>query len=113
MFLYKIKNKRIYNYSYSQLFLFKVYISPTNITNDSNTFIHGKIYIIDDEIVYMGSLNFTANGTKHNYETRIRTIDKIAVDKIIKEYNELFYNSGFPERNIQDWGKQLYNEPIN
>jgi len=61
----------------------------------------------------MGSLNFTYSGTKNNYETRIRTIDKIAVDKIVTEYDELFYNSGYPERNVRDWGKELYGEPIN
>jgi phosphatidylserine/phosphatidylglycerophosphate/cardiolipin synthase-like enzyme len=113
IYLNKIKKKIIYSYFYTQLFLFKVYISPKNINTFESTFIHGKIYIIDDEIVFMGSLNFTYSGTKDNYETRIRTIDKIAVDKIVTEYNELFYHSGYPERNIQDWGKQLYEEPIN
>lgn len=109
----KIRNKRIYNYEYSQLFPFKVYISSQNANMNANTFIHGKIYIIDDEIVFMGSLNFTYSGTKNNYETRIRTIDKIAVDKIVKEHHELFYQSGYPEKNIQDWGRELYKEPIN
>ncbi|MFH6995887.1 phospholipase D-like domain-containing protein [Flavobacterium sp. FlaQc-48] len=112
-YIKKIKNKRIYNYQYSQLFLFKVYISSQNANTNSNTLIHSKIYIIDDETVFMGSLNFTYSGTKNNYETRIRTIDKIAVDKIVLEYNELFYHSGYPERNIRDWGKELYGEPIN
>lgn len=112
-YIKKIKNKRIYSYQYSQLFLFKVYISSQNANTNSNTLIHSKIYIIDDEIVFMGSLNFTYSGTKNNYETRIRTIDKIAVDKIVTEYDELFYNSGYPERNVRDWGKELYGEPIN
>jgi len=111
----KIRNKRIFNYHYSQLFPFKVFISPEKNahTQKINTFIHGKIYIIDDEIVYMGSLNFTESGTKNNYETRIRTIDKNAVIKIIDEFDELFYNSGLDERDIQYWGSQLYEEPIN
>jgi phosphatidylserine/phosphatidylglycerophosphate/cardiolipin synthase-like enzyme len=108
----KVKNKKIYNYFYSQLFPFKVYFSPKT-TNLSDTFIHGKIYLIDDEIAYLGSLNFTSNGTKHNYETRIKTIDKQAVSKIKDEINNLFYNSNLPEQDIQMLGKQLYNEPIN
>src|SRR5690606_10728568 len=75
----KIKNYRIFNYKYSQLFPFKVFVSPDKVDTYKNTFIHGKIYIIDDEIVYMGSLNFTGSGTKENYETRIRTTDNNAV----------------------------------
>ncbi|MBS7231248.1 hypothetical protein KHA90_09440 [Flavobacterium psychroterrae] len=112
-YLNKIRNKRIYHYQYNQLFLFKVFISYQKTNTNANTFIHGKIYIIDDEIVFMGSLNFTYSGTTNNYETRIRTIDKTAVDKIVKEHDDLFYRSGYPERDIQDWGKELYKEPIN
>jgi phosphatidylserine/phosphatidylglycerophosphate/cardiolipin synthase-like enzyme len=113
IYLKKIRDKRIYDYEYMQLFPFKVYISPYEGNMNTNTFIHGKIYIIDDEIVFMGSLNFTYSGTKNNYETRIRTTDKSAVSKIIKEHDELFYESGYPEKNIRDWGKKLYGEPIN
>ncbi|ASW75736.1 hypothetical protein CJF12_16590 [Chryseobacterium piperi] len=109
----KIENHRIFNYKYSQLFPFKVFVSPQNANTYKNTFIHGKVYIIDDEIVYMGSLNFTGSGTKENYETRIRTTDNKAVVKLVEEFNNLFYHSGLPERDIQYWGKELYNEPKN
>lgn len=108
----KIKNKRIYSYWYSQLFPFKVYMSPD--TNElSDTFIHSKIYLIDDQIAYLGSLNFTTSGTKHNYETRIRITDNRAIKEIKEELNQLLNHSNLPERNIQYWGKQLYKEPIN
>jgi phosphatidylserine/phosphatidylglycerophosphate/cardiolipin synthase-like enzyme len=107
-----IKNKRIYNYWYSQLFPFKVYMSP-DTTELSDTFIHGKIYLIDNQIAYLGSLNFTESGTKHNYETRIRTVDKNAIIEINKEMNQLFNHSHLPEKDIQMWGKLLYSEPIN
>lgn len=108
----KIKNTRIYSYWYSQFFPFKVYLSP-DTTEWSDTFIHGKIYLIDDQIAYLGSLNFTASGTKHNYETRIRTTDPNAIKEIKNELNQLLNHSDLPERDIQDWGKQLYKEPIN
>ena len=108
----KIKNKRIYSYWYSQLFPFKVYMSPDK-SNQSDTFIHSKIYLIDDKIAYLGSLNFTASGTKHNYETRIRTEDPDAIKEIKDEIYQLLNHSHLPERDIQFWGRQLYNEPIN
>lgn len=108
----KIKNKKIYNYFYTQLFPFKVFMSPQT-TAFSDTFIHGKIYLIDDSVAYLGSLNFTSSGTKHNYETRIKTTDKQAILKIRDEINDLFNNSNLAERDIQIWGKELYQESIN
>lgn len=108
----KIKNTRIYSYWYSQLFPFKVYMSPDQ-NKLSDTFIHSKIYLIDDQIAYLGSLNFTSSGTKHNYETRIRTKDSNAIKEIKEEIYQLTNHSHLPERNIQFWGRQLYKEPIN
>jgi phosphatidylserine/phosphatidylglycerophosphate/cardiolipin synthase-like enzyme len=108
----KISNKRIYNYHYSQLFPFKVYLSPYK-SPLSDTFIHSKIYLVDDSIAYLGSLNFTHNGTTSNYETRIRTVDRNAISKMNDEFFELFHHSSLPERDIQKWGRRLYKEPIN
>jgi len=109
----QIKNKRIYHYTYKQLFPFKVFISPNNGNSFNKTFIHSKIYVIDNEIAYMGSLNFTGKGIKDNHETRIRTADPNAVAKIVEEVNEIFFNSNLAERDLQFWGSQLYSEPIN
>lgn len=109
----QIKNKRIYHYTYKQLFPFKVFISPNNGNSFNKTFIHSKIYVIDDEIAYMGSLNFTGKGIKDNHETRIRTADPNAVAKIVEEVNNIFFNSNLAERDLQFWGSQLYPEPIN
>ncbi|NMH89886.1 hypothetical protein [Flavivirga algicola] len=43
----KIKNKRIFTYSYKQLFPFKVFFSPKSYY-DSYTYFHSKMYIIND-----------------------------------------------------------------
>lgn len=109
----QIKNKRIYHYTYKQLFPFKVFISPNNGNSFNKTFIHSKIYVIDDEVAYMGSLNFTGKGIKDNHETRIRTADLHAVAKIVEEVNEIFFNPNLAERDLQFWGSQMYPEPIN
>jgi phosphatidylserine/phosphatidylglycerophosphate/cardiolipin synthase-like enzyme len=108
----KIRNKGIYSYWYTKLFPFKVYMSPST-TDESDTFIHSKIYLIDNKIAYMGSLNFTSSGTKYNYETRIRTEDSNAIKEIKEEIHQLLNHSNLPERDIQIWGGQLYSEPIN
>jgi len=109
----KIKKTKVYHYTYKQLFPFKVFVSPNSGNSFNKTFIHSKIYVIDDEIAYLGSLNFTGSGVKENHETRIRTTDINAVKKIIEEMKDLFFNSNLAERDIQFWGSQLYDEPEN
>ena len=107
-----IRNKRIFSYTYEQLFPFKVFVSPDR-NGFREMYLHGKIYINDDEIAYLGSLNFTGGGTKNNYETRIRLSDKESVQKIASEFDSLLYDKRLSEVCIQSWGKLLYQEPIN
>ncbi len=78
-----------------------------------NTYLHSKIYIIDDEIAYLGSLNFTGGGTRNNYETRVRLSDAPSVQKMVGEFDYLMYGAKMPEIDIQEWGSLLYREPIN
>ena len=102
---------KIYNYFYHKLFPFKVFLSSKSI--EFGTLVHSKIYVIDDEIAYMGSLNFTKSGTKHNYETRIRTTSIEAIKEINEELKDLYNYSDIPEADIQLWGRKLYSEPLN
>lgn len=108
----KIRNAKIYQYSYRQLFPFKVFTTPES-NSFSHPFIHGKMYLIDDEIAYLGSLNFTGNGTRNNYETRIRITDRIAVKELMGEFDDLFNNEDYPERELAAWGRELYWEVEN
>ena len=107
----RLKKISIYNYSYHQLFPFRVY-SSRDESNKYLPFIHGKIYLIDDEIAYLGSLNFTGSGTVNNYETRIRVTDLNAVKTMSAEFTSLFNSNNFPQRDIALWGKELYGEPL-
>lgn len=103
----KIRNVNIYRYSYRPLFPFKVCTTPDK-RSYSYPFIHGKIYVIDNEIAYLGSLNFTGNGTKNNYETRIRIIDQRAVKELVDEFETLLYNGDIPGMDVEEWGMELY-----
>ncbi|MBE7647632.1 phospholipase D family protein [Tenacibaculum finnmarkense] len=109
-FVYRSFSKKIApknTYRYSQLFPFKVYMSPYK-SKLSDSFIHSKIYIIDDKIAYVGSLNFTVSGLKNNYETSVRTKDSSAIKEIKKEFNQLFHHANLHEKDIQLWGAELY-----
>jgi phosphatidylserine/phosphatidylglycerophosphate/cardiolipin synthase-like enzyme len=105
----KIRNTAIYRYSYRQLFPFKVCATP-DYSSNSHPYIHGKMYLIDDEIAYLGSLNLTANGTKNNYETRIRIIDPGAVGELAEEFDTLLNNVNIPGLDVTEWGKELYRD---
>lgn len=108
-YISKIRNAKIYQYTYRRLFPFKVFTTPVN-NSYSHPFIHGKIYLIDDGIAYLGSLNFTGNGTRNNYETRIRITDRNAVKELVGEFDALFHKKDLPERDVGEWGMELYME---
>lgn len=111
----KTRNLRVYTYSYKKLFPFMVYFSPYTLQRKRNGsfMIHSKIFLIDDRIAYLGSVNFTRAGTKDNHETRTRTIDPEAVAKIKKEFDALMHHEELPFLDIQSVGKELYAEPPN
>ena len=108
----KTKRKRVYSYTYHKLFPFKVVLSK-NENGLGNTYLHSKIYIIDDEVAYLGSLNFTGGGIRNNYETRVRLADAPSVQKIVGEFDYLMNQAKMPEVDMQDWGSLLYRDPIN
>lgn len=111
-FTSKARKKRVYSYTYKQLFPFKVVLSK-NGNGFNTTYLHSKIYIIDDKIAYLGSLNFTGGGTRYNYETRVRLTNRTSVRKIVEEFNHLMHEARIPEIDMQEWGGLLYRESIN
>ena len=108
----RYKRVKVYSYKYTQLFPFKVVLS-NNGNGFGNTYLHSKIYIIDDKIAYLVSLNFTGGGTRNNHETRIRLHDSPSVQKIVEEFDYLMHQARMPEVDIQDWGSLLYRELLN
>ena len=64
--------------------------------------------MIDDGIAYLGSLNFTGNGIKNNYETRIRITDRKAIKELVGEFEALFHNEDYLEKELAEWGRELY-----
>lgn len=113
-FYYKrIATIRIYTYEYEPLFPFKVLLQPDETEKSHRLNLHSKIYIIDNKIAYLGSLNFTHFGTKSNHETSIRITDKNAITYINSEFESLLNNDYYIKRELNEWGKSLYDEPIN
>ncbi|MDR1227199.1 MAG: phospholipase D family protein [Prevotellaceae bacterium] len=114
---------KVFSYEYEELFpvkVFKEYSSRGNI-RDRVTTLHSKIYIIDNKVAYLGSVNFTKSGTKYNFETRIKVNDSAGVNAIKADVDRLFHdhslvrNARFVENEYLKrwWQKVLYKAPIN
>lgn len=73
----------------------------------SNPLLHTKFYIIDN-VVYLGSLNFSNNALFYNLESLIKIEDKNKLDEFIEYFNILL--KSFNEINYKDFGKYLYND---
>ncbi|XHP74914.1 hypothetical protein KCTC52924_02679 [Arenibacter antarcticus] len=60
----------------------------------------GRINFIDNKITNLRSLNFTGNGTRNNYETRIRISDRKAIKELVTEFDALFHNEDYLEKEL-------------
>lgn len=102
---------RFWQYSYSSLFpvkIFSSYFSRSNTNRSKDFNLHSKLYIIDDCIAYLGSVNFTRSGCLFNHETRIRITDLRAIRQLRQEFSELLWNEEYNHTSIDEWGKELY-----
>ena len=98
-------------YSYSSLFPIKIFYSyfSRKKHDRSKAFnLHSKLYIIDDRIAYLGSVNFTRSGCSFNHETRIRITDPEAIHQLKEEFEELLSNDYYNHRSVDEWGRELY-----
>ncbi|WP_304179173.1 phospholipase D-like domain-containing protein [Leptotrichia trevisanii] len=75
-----IKNNEFY---YSLRDNFNIHILSKNYD------LHSKIYIIDNKIAFLGSLNFTDTGFMLNHETCIKITDKTAIKHLNNVYKDL------------------------
>ncbi|MGD8940787.1 MAG: phospholipase D-like domain-containing protein [Gammaproteobacteria bacterium] len=115
LIIIKLLNKlRVYSYSYQSNLPFYVMASP-NVDPQTRhqTFVNSKIYIIDDQIAYLGSTDFTRAGFRDQHETVFRIMDKTTVHCIYKEINGLLSDQNRLFRDINFIGRHIYPEPIN
>ena len=69
---------------------------------------HAKLYIVDDEIAYMGSFNFTKPGMDYNYESCFTIEEKTAVEKLCVFYDQVF-NADVPKwQDLNELGQRVY-----
>ena len=59
------------------------------VKKEQEDFLHLKMYIIDDEIAFVGSLNLTYSGINRNLESCLSIRDKGAIQQLLKIYKEV------------------------
>src|SRR3989344_296874 len=92
-----------YSFRYEPIFRIKVFDSATGKNPGSTELIHSKIFVIDEEIAFLGSANLTYSGFKTHYETTIKIEDKNAVKDISLEVEKLYYSKDLKEKSVGDW----------
>ncbi len=102
---------RIYDYTYSQNLRFAVVVSPNEVKADEAYLAHAKYYIIDDEIAFLGSLNFTYSGFNKSYESCVRIQDGKVIEKLNSEFEWMFSNDRTLYEAVQTLGPKIYKEP--
>lgn len=109
-----IDRTRVYTYTYQSNMPFYVMASPNVDPRTSNQiFVNSKVFIVDEQIAYIGSPNFTSSSFQRQYESLFRIMDINIVNFIYKEINGLISDQGRLFRDINYIGKQIYPEPIN
>lgn len=100
-----VSSKLISDYSlkYEPIFRIKVFDSHSGKNPRSTELIHSKIFVIDGEVAFLGSVNFTYSGFKTHYETTIKIEDKNAVKDISEEVERLYASHDLKAKNIQEW----------
>ncbi len=78
---------------------------------DATPFHHVKLYLIDGQISYLGSLNFTDAGLQTNVESRMRSTDQELATELSRYFDRVLET--YPEAEVEWLGKRIYQEAKN
>ena len=91
------------SYKYDTLFRIKVFDSHSGKNPHSTELIHSKIFIIDDRVAFLGSVNLTYSGFKTHYETAIKVQDARAISDISEEVERLYNSEELRGKSVEEW----------
>ena len=112
------KRIKVYTYSYDSPFPVKFVVERKDMTRyekeqfKDNAFFHVKLFIFDDEIAFLGSVNLTEKGMRHNVESLVTISQKDKVNSLIAYFDETF-SARYLQRSLDNCGNRIYPEPRN
>lgn len=72
------------------------------VTDDRSALMHNKFIVIDDAIVWTGSLNYTTNGAYCNNNNAVRIVSDRLADNYTAEMDEMYEERSFGPRSPTD-----------
>lgn len=105
---------KVFSYFYSTRFPFVVVPSIyseniKSLTPMLDSFVHAKVYVIDDRDIFIGSVNLTKSGLRHNIESFIKISAHETVKEITAEIDR-YLNVHCRPINLNHLGACLYHE---
>ena len=91
------------SYECSPIFRIKVFDSTSGENPRSTELIHSKIFVIDEKVAFLGSVNFTYSGFKKHYETAIKVEGLNAIRDISEEVERLYNSKDLREKDVEEW----------
>ncbi|HEX6903446.1 MAG TPA: phospholipase D-like domain-containing protein [Thermoanaerobaculia bacterium] len=105
-------NSYSYSFSIPRLKAFaSPYVFPIGSDRSRTLTPHAKVYIIDDEVVYVGSVNLTPEGLFDNLEVSVRIDTPQAIKDLAQYIDGLLMDEYWISYEPTAWGKTLYPEP--
>jgi len=107
-----LRAMRVYSYSYEPRIPMACVVSPNTHGRGPGRFlVHAKMYVVDGEVAYLGSVNFTRAGFASNYESRVTVRDPEAVALLAAEFDRMFANKDAAYRDVAEIGREIFEEP--
>ena len=88
---------------YEPIFRIKVFDSRSGKNPKSTELVHSKIFVVDEWVAFLGSVNFTYSGFRTHYESAIKVEDISAVKEISREVERLFNSKDLRTKEVEEW----------
>ncbi|MBI9095277.1 MAG: phospholipase D family protein [Sphaerochaeta sp.] len=110
--LFLLRKLRTYDYSYVPKINHTCLLSPgTEGYGSGLSLFHAKLYIIDGESAYLGSLNYTLSGTRYNFESCVEVTGPQEVQKLQEFFAMARWEE--PAFDLTTHGSKFFKEPPN
>lgn len=107
---------KIYEYSYYspiRLTVLQGWYDRKRTRTRKTVNVHSKIFIVDDETAFVGSVNFTPSGFEYNHEVLVQFTDAVRIGVLNASVRTLCDSFKIETLTLQQLGKEIYSEPIN
>lgn len=104
-------NLRLFTYSYTPRINFTAYVPWASGRESDCLLPHAKVFVVDERMIHLGSVNLTAAGFIHNIEVRADACDPTAAKYMAQQICAMIENPWGRAMNPGEIGKSVHAEP--